>query len=169
MTGANRYICHMLLSQRSGSGWTATLGFSKFCRGLGLGYVKQLLHTSHNDKVVAACRNPSSATALRELEAAHTHRLLLVALDQNDDSSVKADPTLCCISGNDIQDPYMPYKIRIHKPFVIQAAMDKVEHERFGKIDYLINNAGIMGEPDLVWPIEQDGRPAECAYTSIDA
>jgi NAD(P)-dependent dehydrogenase (short-subunit alcohol dehydrogenase family) len=131
--------------------------------------VKQLLHTHHNDKVVAASRDPASATALKELEAAHTERLLLVALDQNDDSSVKAEPYLLCISVTDTQRPYMPHKPGYELTIELQAAMDKIEHERFGKIDYLVNNAGILGESDLLWPIEQDGRPAECASTNLNA
>ena len=59
-------------------------------RGLGLEFVRQLL--ARGDAVVACCREPDRAKALRELGAAAGDRLTLQALDVTDAGSIGALP-----------------------------------------------------------------------------
>ena len=59
-------------------------------RGLGLEFVRQLL--ARGDSVVACCREPDTAKALRELVASADGRLTLQALDVTDAGSIAALP-----------------------------------------------------------------------------
>lgn len=57
-------------------------------RGIGLELTRQLL--DRGDHVFAACRQPAEADALRELGAAASERLVVVALDVSDPASIEA-------------------------------------------------------------------------------
>lgn len=57
-------------------------------RGIGLEFVSQLL--GRGDRVIAACRQPESATALQELAQGANDQLSIVQLDVTDEASVKA-------------------------------------------------------------------------------
>ncbi|KAI0042051.1 C-factor [Auriscalpium vulgare] len=86
-------------------------------RGIGFEFVKQLVASSAN-VVVATCRQPESATALKDLVGSAAGKLHIVALDVSDAASIKASA----------------------------AAANEVLSEH--GLDYLISNAGIMQAMD---------------------
>tara|TARA_R110002096_G_scaffold5175_14_gene24230 strand:+ start:760 stop:1527 length:768 start_codon:yes stop_codon:yes gene_type:complete len=59
-------------------------------RGIGLALVRALLADPHNDRIVASCRDPAAASALRDLQRANPRRLDIVALDVTREDSVRA-------------------------------------------------------------------------------
>ena len=62
-------------------------------RGLGLAFVQALLADPAYGRVVATCRDPAGAHALRELQASSAGRLDIVALDVTLEESVRAAAT----------------------------------------------------------------------------
>ncbi|MGR9092436.1 MAG: SDR family oxidoreductase [Gammaproteobacteria bacterium] len=59
-------------------------------RGLGLAFVQELLADPRYGRVVATCRDPARALALREVQASNAGRLDIVALDVTLEESVRA-------------------------------------------------------------------------------
>ncbi|MBS0461220.1 MAG: SDR family oxidoreductase [Proteobacteria bacterium] len=57
-------------------------------RGIGLEFTRQLL--ARGDDVLAACRAPEHAQALRELADAHPERLAITAVEMADEASIAA-------------------------------------------------------------------------------
>ncbi|KAH9852411.1 NAD-P-binding protein [Lenzites betulinus] len=82
-------------------------------RGIGFEIVRQLLESPEN-LVVAACRNPDKATALRELKSASQGTLHIIQIDVSDFDSVRA----------------------------AAPQLEKLLGET--GLDYLINNAGVV-------------------------
>ncbi len=81
-------------------------------RGIGLGVTRHLLNAGHT--VVASCRQPEEAVALREMEKASGERLILLRLDVIDeDSALEA----------------------------VARIEDRVD--RVDRVDVLFNNAGV--------------------------
>lgn len=58
-------------------------------RGLGLEFARQLLAASPENRVIAAARNPSSATELSALIAANPGRIESIKLDVSDEKSAQ--------------------------------------------------------------------------------
>lgn len=82
-------------------------------RGIGLELTKQLLDSPSNI-ILAACRNPSNATALNALSSSSTGRVHVLTLDVTNHQSVR------------------------------DAAKEAASILGDSGIDYLINNAGIV-------------------------
>ncbi|RPD56614.1 C-factor [Lentinus tigrinus ALCF2SS1-7] len=95
-------------------------------RGIGLEMTRQLLQTPSNT-VVASCRNPSKADALRALAGVAQGKLHIVALDVVDFESIrKCAQEVSAIVGDT-------------------------------GIDYLVNNAGVAsGGPDTAYDMDMD-------------
>ena len=64
-------------------------------RGLGLEFVKQILETTESH-VVATARSPQKSEALTGLSSQHEKRLKLVALDTEDEASIKVRVFASC-------------------------------------------------------------------------
>ncbi|GJN35456.1 hypothetical protein PR202_gb24236 [Eleusine coracana subsp. coracana] len=63
-------------------------------RGIGLEFVRQLLRRSEQDRVIATCRAPDSATELLKLKEEHAPgRLTVLPLDVTDESTIEAAAT----------------------------------------------------------------------------
>ncbi|CAI0546051.1 unnamed protein product [Linum tenue] len=59
-------------------------------RGIGLEFVKQLLESNDNGRVVATCRNPNGATGLLELKNKYADRLNIFPLDLTAENTIEA-------------------------------------------------------------------------------
>lgn len=59
-------------------------------RGIGLEFVKQALERRPRRRVVATCRDPERADALRTLEAQHAGRLIVLPLDVTAEDTIHA-------------------------------------------------------------------------------
>ena len=59
-------------------------------RGIGLALVRALLADPDSGRIVASCRDPAAASALRDLQRANPQRLDIVALDVTREDSVRA-------------------------------------------------------------------------------
>ncbi|KAK4699936.1 hypothetical protein P7C70_g6318, partial [Phenoliferia sp. Uapishka_3] len=94
---------------------TTTYLITGASRGLGLEFARQLLASSPNNVVIAAARNPSTATELQALVKANPGRIESVKLDVSDEQSVEAGVAE-----------------------VAKSTLGK------GGIDVLINNAGVL-------------------------
>ncbi len=57
-------------------------------RGIGLGFVRHLINDENVAAVIAACRNPQSASELKQIADANEKRLRLRSLDVTDEESV---------------------------------------------------------------------------------
>ncbi|TFK87318.1 NAD(P)-binding protein [Polyporus arcularius HHB13444] len=96
-------------------------------RGIGLELTKQLLDAPSHF-VVAACRNPSSASGLKALAVTANDRLHTVRMDVSDASSIRScADEVCTILGD----------------------------RRVG-VDYLVNNAGVALRPDTAYGMDVD-------------
>jgi NAD(P)-dependent dehydrogenase (short-subunit alcohol dehydrogenase family) len=61
-------------------------------RGIGFELVNQIINTTNaGNKVIAGVRNPSSATALHDLQKVNSSRLSIVQIDLESDQSVKVN------------------------------------------------------------------------------
>ncbi|KAI0266191.1 NAD-P-binding protein [Gloeopeniophorella convolvens] len=94
-------------------------------RGIGLEIVKQLLASPENI-VIATCRKPDAATALKGLETGAAGKLHVVPLDVSDSASIKA-------SAESLKDLLEPQGL-----------------------DYLINNAGVLEGPDTAFDFNEE-------------
>ena len=107
------YVKASLSAQHASPNHTCVCSIGSTSRGIGLEMTKQLLKTPTNT-VIAACRNPSKADALRTLADGAKGKLQIVALDVLDRESIrKCAEEVAGIVG------------------------DK-------GIDYLVNNAGVV-------------------------
>jgi len=61
-------------------------------RGIGFELVRQYATASNRNTVIAAVRNPSTATALRQLTQQHSN-ITIITLDVSDDASIKSSLT----------------------------------------------------------------------------
>ena len=59
-------------------------------RGIGLELVRQLLETQAGHRVFASCRRPEEAGGLQDLQARHARRLVILAMDVTDESSISS-------------------------------------------------------------------------------
>ena len=59
-------------------------------RGLGLAFVRCLILQSASSRVIATCRDPSSASTLQEFAESHPERVTLLRLDVTDIASLQA-------------------------------------------------------------------------------
>ena len=103
-------------------------------RGIGLEFVRQLL--ARGDQVVATCRHPGKAAALNSLAGEHPGRLHVLPLDVADAKSRAAlvhDLPLV-LGGHPHEEP---------------------EHGTPGRIDLLVNNAGVLHSGERFGHVEQ--------------
>lgn len=104
---------------------------SSASRGIGLELVRQLLESPAN-LVVAACRSPETATALRDLDATAKGTLHTVKLDVSDSDGVQA-------SAKELE------------PVLEETGLD-----------YLINNAGIVRTAVFPLPVPHSNLLVDC-------
>jgi NAD(P)-dependent dehydrogenase (short-subunit alcohol dehydrogenase family) len=64
-------------------------------RGLGLGFVRQALASARCGRVVATCRDPAAAAALRAVADHAAGRLTLLPLDVTDEASIATAAAAC--------------------------------------------------------------------------
>ncbi|KAI0266193.1 C-factor [Gloeopeniophorella convolvens] len=94
-------------------------------RGIGLEIVKQLLASAENI-VIATCRRPDAATALKALENGAAGKLHVAPLDVSDSTSIKT-------SAESLKDLLEPQGL-----------------------DYLINNAAVQEGPDTAFDFNEE-------------
>lgn len=58
-------------------------------RGIGLGFVRQLLQESWCDRIIALCRRPDSALELQGLRAQYPQKLICVACDVTQETAIQ--------------------------------------------------------------------------------
>ncbi|KAA1474988.1 C-factor [Dentipellis sp. KUC8613] len=95
-------------------------------RGIGLEFVKQVLQSPSNI-VIAACRNPTAADALKTLAASYPDRLHITTIDIGDAESIKAS---------------------------VEPVKSLLEEKG---LDYLVNNAAITEGNDSAFGMSLDG------------
>ena len=110
------YVCHpMERYTRFNRSYTHKL-CDRTNRGIGLELTRQL-SASSNNVVIAACRNPATATALNALAQSSHSKVHIIALDITDRQSVQ------------------------------DSVLDVASILEGRGVDYLINNAGIVSLP----------------------
>lgn len=69
-------------------------------RGIGLEFVRQLLRTQPNGRVIASCREPASAVGLQRLASAQPERLCVLELDvRNEETIARAAKAVASQTG----------------------------------------------------------------------
>ncbi|CAL1402698.1 unnamed protein product [Linum trigynum] len=126
-------------------------------RGIGLEFVKQLLESNDNGRVVATCRNPNGATGLLELKNKYADRLNIFPLDLTAENTIEA-------SAKSIREQYGYLNLLVNAsgilsiPNVLQpeTTLSKVEKSSL-MLAYEVNAVGPILVIKHMWPLLKAG------------
>ncbi|XP_078178123.1 NAD(P)-binding Rossmann-fold superfamily protein isoform X2 [Carex rostrata] len=129
-------------------------------RGIGLEFVRQLLHRRETGHVVATCRNPDSATDLLKLKRDYANRLNILPLDVTNESTIEAAATA-------IRDAYGYLNLLINASGILsipnllqpETTLSKVEKSSL-LLTYEVNAIGPILVVKHMWPFLKVGGGA---------
>lgn len=93
----------------------------------------------HNTKVIAGARPGENADDLQALSEKYEGRVMIVQMELLDKESVKVGH--CKPAPG--KTPILTAELQL---FALQAAIQRVQEAHVGGVDYLINNAGVLGQ-----------------------
>ncbi|KAJ4770975.1 NAD(P)-binding Rossmann-fold superfamily protein [Rhynchospora pubera] len=126
-------------------------------RGIGLEFVRQLLHRKETGHVVATCRDPDSATDLQKLKKDFDSRLNILPLDVTNESTIEEAATT-------IRDTYGYLNLLINASGILsipnllqpETTLSKVEKSSL-LLTYEVNAIGPILVVKHMWPFLKVG------------